>query len=93
LLHGWVVDMFYFPIWQGQFPAWFPLWGGEAFEFFRPVFNLADAAITVGILWLILFQRHEFATVGQQHPEPIVPPAPSSVEAGSDAGKEAPPQG
>jgi len=73
LLHGWVVDMFYFPIWQGHFPGWLPFWGGEEFEFFRPVFNLADAAITVGILWLIVFQRHEFAHAGQHAPE-----APSS---------------
>jgi signal peptidase II len=44
LLHGAVVDMFYFPLWQGRFPDWFPFWGGEPFEFFRPVFNIADAA-------------------------------------------------
>ena len=46
-LHGAVVDMFYFPLWQGRFPDWMPVWGGEPFEFFRPVFNIADAAITI----------------------------------------------
>ncbi len=55
LFHGRVVDMLYFPIIQGTFPTWFPVWGGEPFEFFRPVFNLADAAISVGMIVLILF--------------------------------------
>lgn len=59
LLHGAVVDMFYFPIWHGHFPQWFPVWGGQEFEFFRPVFNIADAAITIGIVMLLLSQRHE----------------------------------
>jgi signal peptidase II len=57
LLHGAVVDMFYFPLWQGSFPDWMPIWGGEPFEFFRPVFNVADAAISVGVALLILTQR------------------------------------
>lgn len=56
-LHGKVVDMFYFPLIEGNFPSWFPLWGGEDFIFFRPIFNFADAAITVGILLLLLFYR------------------------------------
>ncbi len=46
-LHGAVVDMFYFPVLQGHYPQWLPLWGGQEFEFFRPVFNIADAAISV----------------------------------------------
>ncbi len=58
-LHGAVVDMFYFPILQGHFPAWFPLWGGEEYIFFRPVFNIADAAISVGVVMLILVQNSE----------------------------------
>ena len=58
-LHGAVVDMFYFPVLHGRLPAWLPLWGGEEFEFFRPVFNIADAAISVGIVMVILVQRHE----------------------------------
>ncbi len=59
-LHGKVVDMFYFPIIQGSYPEWFPFWGGNEFIFFRPVFNLADSSITVGVLILILFQRKYF---------------------------------
>jgi signal peptidase II len=59
-LHGKVVDMFYFPMFEGVFPAWVPLWGGEPYQFFRPVFNFADAAISVGVVSLILFQRAFF---------------------------------
>jgi signal peptidase II len=56
-LHGRVVDMLYFPIIHGHFPQWVPFWKGEDFEFFRPVFNLSDSSITVGVLSLIIFQR------------------------------------
>jgi signal peptidase II len=59
-LHGKVVDMFYFPIIRGYYPEWFPFWGGNEFIFFRPVFNIADSSITVGVLMLILFQRKYF---------------------------------
>lgn len=59
-LHGRVVDMFYFPIIEGHFPSWFPFWGGEEFIFFRPVFNLADAAISVGVFIIILYQKKYF---------------------------------
>lgn len=61
-LHGWVVDMFYFPLIEGHYPQWVPLLGGDEFVFFRPVFNLADSAITIGVLMLILFQRSFFAS-------------------------------
>lgn len=57
MLHGSVVDMFYFPLWQGRFPDWLPIWGGEPFEFFRPVFNIADASISVGVGMMILVRR------------------------------------
>lgn len=60
-LHGRVVDMFYFPMLEGQFPDWFPIWGGEDFMFFRPVFNVADASITVGVVSLLLFHRSFFS--------------------------------
>ena len=60
-LHGRVVDMLYFPIVEnGRFPDWFPVWGGESFEFFRPVFNIADTAISGGVFALILFQNRFF---------------------------------
>jgi signal peptidase II len=66
-LHGKVVDMFYFPIIEGHFPSWFPLWANEEFIFFRPVFNIADSAITVGVICIILFQSHFF----QDHKKPL----------------------
>ncbi len=56
LLHGKVVDMFYFPILKGNFPDWVPFWGGDYFIFFRPVFNIADASISVGVILILLFQ-------------------------------------
>lgn len=60
-LHGKVVDMFYFPIIRnGHFPTWFPIWGGEEFEFFRPVFNFADAAISAGVIALFIFNNRFF---------------------------------
>lgn len=59
-LHGNVVDMLYFPLIQGHFPDWFPIWGGEPFEFFRPVFNIADAAITCGVFAIFIFQNKFF---------------------------------
>jgi signal peptidase II len=49
--------MLYFPIIEGHFPQWIPFWGGEELVFFRPVFNLSDSSITVGVLALIIFQR------------------------------------
>lgn len=60
LFHGRVVDMLYFPILKGTFPTWLPVWGGEPFEFFRPVFNLADAAISVGVITILVFQKTYF---------------------------------
>lgn len=60
-LHGKVVDMLYFPIIQNaHYPSWFPFWGGEEFEFFRPVFNIADASISVGVFVLLIFQNKFF---------------------------------
>jgi signal peptidase II len=63
-LHGRVVDMLYFPIAQGTFPKWMPIWGGEYFEFFRPVFNIADASISIGVIAILLFQKKFF---GRHH--------------------------
>jgi signal peptidase II len=59
-LHGRVVDMLYFPIIHGHFPHWFPVQGGEEFIFFRPVFNLSDSAITIGVAILLIFQKKFF---------------------------------
>ncbi len=67
-LHGKVVDMLHFPLFEGKFPAWMPMWGGDHFEFFRPVFNLADTSITIGVLNIILFQRSFFAADEPEEP-------------------------
>lgn len=59
-LHGKVVDMLYFPLLEGNFPDWMPVWGGEHYVFFRPVFNIADSYITIGVTFILLFQRKYF---------------------------------
>ena len=60
-LHGKVVDMLYFPLIRGWYPQWFPLWGGEYFEFFRPVFNISDSSISIGVFLILIFQKRMFA--------------------------------
>ena len=60
LLHGKVVDMLYFPLINSHFPDWFPFFGKEHFIFFRPVFNLADAGISIGIFVILLFYKNQF---------------------------------
>jgi signal peptidase II len=60
-LHGKVVDMLYFPVIETTLPSWFPIWGGEPFTFFRPVFNIADSSITSGVMLLLIFQKKFFA--------------------------------
>ncbi|MDD2563015.1 MAG: lipoprotein signal peptidase [Salinivirgaceae bacterium] len=57
---GHVVDMLYFPLIEGHFPSWFPFWSNDHFLFFRPVFNIADSAITCGVVYLVLFQGKYF---------------------------------
>lgn len=59
-LQGRVVDMFYFPLVSGNYPSWLPFVGGNDFIFFRPVFNLADSSITVGIISILIFYRKFF---------------------------------
>ncbi|CAL1521573.1 lipoprotein signal peptidase [Chitinophaga sp. MM2321] len=59
-LHGRVVDMLYFPIYEGYLPSWLPFKGGDYFVFFRPVFNVADAAISTGVIAILLFQKRFF---------------------------------
>ena len=70
-LYGRVVDMLYFPLFEFYWPDWIPFIGGELFEFFRPVFNIADSAITIGMLCIILFYRRYFLSdnVVQTNPE------------------------
>ena len=57
VLYGRVVDMFYFPLFEGVFPTWLPFIGGDHFLFFNAIFNVADSAITVGMALIILFQK------------------------------------
>jgi signal peptidase II len=59
-LQGKVVDMLYFPLFSGHLPNWVPFWGGDYFIFFRPIFNIADSAITAGVILLLLFQKKIF---------------------------------
>lgn len=67
-MHGKVVDMFYFPLWSGTLPTWLPFWGGQDSEFFRFIFNFADASISVGMFLIIV--RYLFSAA---------PPAPSAA--------------
>jgi signal peptidase II len=60
LFYGKVVDMFYFPLWQGVLPEWIPFVGGEFFTFFQYIFNPADAFISVGVALLFIFSKHAF---------------------------------
>lgn len=59
-LQGRVVDMFYFPVIQTHWPDWSPIHPGESFIFFRPIFNIADSAITCGVLSIMIFQKKMF---------------------------------
>ena len=60
LLMGKVVDMFYFPVINTHWPDWSLIKAGESFVFFRPVFNIADSAITCGVASIVLFQKRMF---------------------------------
>lgn len=60
-LHGRVVDMIYMPIIEDKtFPEWLPIWGGDRFTFFSPIFNIADASISIGVILLLIFQKKFF---------------------------------
>ncbi|ULC59922.1 lipoprotein signal peptidase [Flaviramulus sp. BrNp1-15] len=61
LLHGKVVDMLYFPLFEVDLPEWFPFYGGKRFNFFEPVFNIADMAISTGFIMLIVFNKKAFS--------------------------------
>lgn len=70
-LHGNVVDMLYFPIIHTQFPSWFPFWGGQDFDFFSPIFNLADASISSGIIAIFVFQKRFFRAASSNMPQQL----------------------
>jgi signal peptidase II len=78
-LHGKVVDMFYFPLIQGQYPKWVPFFGGNEFIFFRPVFNIADSSITIGIFSILIFYRKYFNKVEDKPTEEIIGQNPETV--------------
>jgi len=65
-LHGRVVDMLYFPLIKTHYPHWVPFFGGDEFEFFSPVFNIADASISVGVIAILLFQKKFFKKESQE---------------------------
>ncbi|MDE3143361.1 MAG: lipoprotein signal peptidase [Bacteroidota bacterium] len=69
-LHGRVVDMLYFPIVQSHYPSWVPIVGGQEFEFFSFVFNIADASISIGVIVLLLFQNKFLKHEKQAEPIP-----------------------
>ena len=68
-LMGKVVDMFYFPLIETEWPSWIPFVGGDHFVFFSPVFNFADASISVGVVLLLLFFRKEISEISLQKNE------------------------
>lgn len=82
-LHGRVVDMLYFPLVRTTYPDWMPFVGGSEFEFFSPIFNIADASISVGVIVLLLFQKRFF----QRHEEE---PQPQPVESNAEMSDSAP---
>ena len=63
VFYGKVVDMFYFPIIDTNLPEWLPIWGGDHFVFFSPIFNFADSCISVGVVALLLFCRKELGEI------------------------------
>lgn len=60
IFYGKVVDMLYFPLYDDTLPEWIPIWGGDHFTFFEPVFNIADTAISTGVVLLLLFNKQAF---------------------------------
>jgi signal peptidase II len=71
LLMGKVVDMFYFPLIETEWPLWMPFVGGEHFVFFSPIFNFADASISVSVVWMILFYREQISVSFGEKPSEV----------------------
>ncbi len=71
-LHGKVVDMFYFPLIRTHYPNWVPYLGGKEFEFFADIFNIADASISVGVIYILIFQRKLFHKRGPDTQNPAM---------------------
>lgn len=72
-LHGRVVDMLYFPIIEDKIlPNWIPVWGGEHFTFFSPIFNIADASISIGVIAILIFQKRFLKKEPEQEVQPVV---------------------
>jgi len=70
--HGQVIDMLYFPIIQTTFPNWMPFWGGQSFEFFRPIFNIADSSIFIGVTTVLIFQKKFFSEINKAADTPDI---------------------
>ena len=75
VLFGEVVDMLYFPLYEGAWPSWMPFVGGEYLLFFRPIFNIADSAISIGVFLALLFYKRLQAEL---EPEKATPQEPAS---------------
>ena len=88
-LHGRVVDMFYFPLFSGVYPDWVPFAGGSDFQFFRPVFNVADSSISIGIFSIIIFYRKQFNKLEEKNKDEISDEVQISEESAILEGKEA----
>lgn len=94
-LHGKVVDMLYFPMIDTRWPDWVPVWGGERFQFFKPVFNIADMAISTGVISLLVFYRSflriskaEQQDAADQNDPATVSSAAIAMDAPGDTGEE-----
>jgi signal peptidase II len=81
--HGQVIDMLYFPIFDFVWPDWVPVVGGTFFEFFSPVFNIADSSIFIGVVTILFFQKRFF---GDKHEETPAHDAPAPVSAEEPSG-------
>jgi signal peptidase II len=87
-LEGRVVDMLYFPMIDSYWPDWVPVVGGDHFQFFRPVFNIADSAISTGVISILLFHRNFFTGKKPKVAESTIPAAASTLDTVIKEGQE-----